>query len=76
MPKAELRIYTKCRIHHYENCNTCAGFGVYSVENRLRELFPVIASEVHEKKFRGKVQVCPECKSTVLGLSNKKENKA
>ena len=72
MFRDELRVCTKCKIHHYENCNFCFGFGVYSVEDKPGELFPVAAYEAHGGKgFRGKVQTCPECGSTVNGIPNK-----
>lgn len=67
---AKYRICKKCAIEHYENCGTCFGFGVYSVTFRPGELFPVSAVEAMETKaFRGVVQACPECGSTVLGIS-------
>lgn len=65
------RICKKCEIHHFENCGSCFGFGVYSVKDRPGELFPVTASEAMiEKVYRGEVQACPECGSTTLGMPN------
>lgn len=64
--RAYLRVCTKCPIHHYENCGTCWGFGVYS-------LVPgdvVRAGEAIEKKFRGGVLKCPECGSNEKGIPN------
>ena len=66
------RICKKCAIHHFENCCSCFGFGVYSVPDRPGEVFPVTAGEAIETKaFRGEVKACPECGSTVMGLPNK-----
>ena len=66
------RICKKCAIHHFENCGSCFGFGVYSVPDRPGEVFPVTAGEAIETKaFRGEVKACPECGSTVMGLPNK-----
>lgn len=63
------RICTKCEIHHFENCGSCFGFGVYSVKDHPGGLFPVTASEAMVKKvYRGEVQACPECGSTTLGI--------
>ena len=65
------RICKKCAIHHFENCGSCFGFGVYSVPDRPGEVFPVTAGEAIETKaFRGEVKACPECGSTVMGLPN------
>ena len=69
------RICKKCAIPHFENCGSCFGFGVYSVPDRPGEVFPVAASEAIEtKQFRGVVQVCPECGSTVMGLPQNASN--
>lgn len=63
------RVCRECGVPHYENCGTCFGFGVYSVDLRAGELFPVSANEAMvTKKYRGVVFPCPECGSTVLGL--------
>lgn len=61
------RICTACTIPHYENCDTCFGFGVYVAKSG--ELFPVTANEAIETKvYRGELQPCPECGSTVTGV--------
>ena len=61
------RICASCEIIHYENCNNCFGFGVYVAGNG--ELYPVTANEAIETKvFRGELQACPECGSTVAGV--------
>lgn len=60
------RICTACEIHHYENCESCWGFGVYS--DTLGDV--VRAIEALEKNFRGKVYPCPECGSDENGVPN------
>lgn len=63
------RVCKKCAVHHYENCGTCFGFGVYELETRPGELSPVIADEaINTHIFRGTLKPCPECKSTEKGL--------
>ena len=67
--KVNYRICTECSIHHFDNCGSCFGFGVYSLPDRPGELFPVTAHEAMvTKQFRGEVQACLECGSTVLGI--------
>jgi len=63
----EYRVCTKCAIHHYENCNTCFGFGVY-VETTVDGLIPINAHAAHTKQFRHTPTHCPECLSTSAGL--------
>lgn len=57
-------ICTECEIHHYDNCHTCFGFGVYS----YGEQTPVTAGQAREGLFFGDVIPCPECGSTEKGL--------
>jgi len=65
----EYRICDKCEIHHYENCGTCFGFGVYYVEGRC---IPVSASVAHDKEPNLGLEIseCPECGSTNWGIPN------
>ncbi len=73
----ELRVCAKCRIHHYENCPNCYGFGMYV--GSKSHLVPVTAAEAHgdlvnwlkeemtplaERQLRD----CPVCGSSSLGL--------
>ena len=64
-----LRVCTRCAIHHYENCGTCFGFGLYPGE---RELFPITARWAHgsppSRPLPEKWIPCPECGSTPAGL--------
>lgn len=69
----EYRICTHgCKITHYENCETCAGFGVYSE----RPGNFVSSIEAHSDEFWGEVLPCPECGSTENGLSHKEVGNA
>lgn len=66
----EYRICTKCLIHHYENCNTCFGFGIYEPDDSPGKTFPVIAAAAHGFiAIHGKFLPCPECDSTIKGIS-------
>jgi len=58
-------ICTECEMHHYDNCHTCWGFGVYSHGDQTQ---PVSAGEAHARWFFGDVIPCPECGSTEKGL--------
>ena len=58
------RICTKCEIHHYENCETCFGFGVYRSNSYL---YPIPARDAHEGNDIKNSEPCPECGSTVEG---------
>ena len=65
----EYRICTKCEIHHYENCESYYGFGVYKISSRKDEAFPVTAGEAIEGDLpHGLVLACPECGSTEEGV--------
>lgn len=64
-------ICEKCEIHHYENCKTCRGFGVYTLANRKSEIFPVDAYDAIHHIKRGEQKPCPECGSTVEGVPQK-----
>ncbi len=62
------RICKKCKINHYENCDTCAGFGVYP-----NGMF-VAAVEAIDDKLLFDVFPCEECASTEAGLPSNKIN--
>ena len=62
----EHRICKECEIHHYENCETCFGFGIYSIQPGDI----VSAHEAIEKEYNRKVLKCPECGSNEKGCSN------
>ena len=64
----KLRICTECSVHHYENCNSCWGFGVYKISDRVDEAWPVLATDVVNKVFKSPVLSCPECGSTEKGI--------
>lgn len=78
--ETDYRVCTGCKIHHYENCNSCFGFGVYTIPKRGNELFPIIAAEAHKtvpvraKELGGKLLPCPECKSTIKGAPSREKN--
>lgn len=57
------RICTACEIPHYENCETCFGWGVYS--NQAGDI--VSAAEAMYRRFKGPVYACPECGSDENG---------
>ena len=59
-----LRICRQCPIHHYENCNSCFGFGVYEGHSGQR---PVRAGDAIYGQLPGQVHPCPECGSTETG---------
>lgn len=65
------RICRKCKIHHYENCGSCFGFGFYSPRCCPGKLYLVTALEAHDGSFDGEIHPCPECGSIVAGLPNK-----
>ena len=60
------RVCTDCEIHHFENCESCWGFGVYS--GTLGDA--VRASDAHDGTFKSEVYPCHECGSTEKGLPN------
>lgn len=60
----EYRICRKCKIHHYENCPECYGFGVYNIEG----FPPISAADAHDKDFKYGIHCCPFCGSTEKGL--------
>lgn len=62
-----LQICERCQIHHYENCGSCFGFGVYESQ-RGNGLVPISASEAHDLRPPGEPLPCPECKSTINGV--------
>jgi hypothetical protein len=61
------RICFACEINHFENCESCYGFGVYKISTNPSGTFPVTAAEAHDKQFKGAVLPCPECGSTEKG---------
>ncbi len=64
---SKYRICTKCAIHHYENCGTCFGFGVYT-HTAVDGIIPVNAHAACTQEFSGETRACPECLSTSEGL--------
>ncbi len=64
-----LKICTDCSIYHYENCNTCFGFGVYPGKEKP---CAVTAVEAADKTYQANWYACPECKSTPLGIPEEK----
>ena len=72
----DYRICTNCEIHHYENCHTCFGFGVYQNEDRLIPITtadahgqpPIYADYVIHCPYLKYAIPCPECGSTLKGL--------
>lgn len=58
----------ECEIHHYDNCATCFGFGVYK-EPTSDGYIPVTAGDAHSGKFNREWIPCPECGSTPEGIS-------
>lgn len=64
MTKKKYRICTKCTPNHYENCDTCFGFGVlFAMGNYI----PIAAGKA--KNPPNKWEKCPECHSTPNGIS-------
>ena len=67
------RICRKCPIEHYENCETCYGFGVRYVEGKEFATIPISAEETIEAKGELKeFSDCPECGSNYLGLPSQR----
>jgi hypothetical protein len=62
------KICTKCKIHHYENCGTCFGFGVFDRKNEFDKYVPVAAYEAYYEGFIDGCIPCPECRSTRNGI--------
>ena len=63
------RICTLCAIHHYENCGSCFGFGVYEGKHKPDGLIPVTANiAIGTKDIHKDILACPECGSTELGM--------
>lgn len=62
--RKEYRICTDCKIHHYENCETCFGFGLtlYNI--------PITAAEAMGYEKLPEWKLCPECGSTPKGIPN------
>lgn len=73
-PHEPLRICTKCRIPHYENCPDCLGFGQYrkAVDGATRVAIfathPVSAAQAHgDRPAPPNLEPCPTCGSTING---------
>ena len=62
----KLRICTKCKPNHYENCPKCFGFGVRKAINSFGEHVPIIADESSNPP--NDWIKCSYCKSTPRGL--------
>lgn len=62
--KSKYRVCSKCKIRHYENCESCWGFGVYS----STPWNAVHAIEAISGNLKGPVLPCPECRSTEKGV--------
>jgi hypothetical protein len=62
------RICWRCKIPHYENCESCFGFGVYKIADRPGVAYPVTAGEAHDETLKSPVILCPECGSGIHGL--------
>lgn len=72
MRASDLRLCTmNCAVPHYENCDTCFGFGVNEAKH-CGETVPVSAFRAEEiregKRVKSSVTSCPECGSTVFGI--------
>ena len=70
------RICTKCKIHHYENCSACFGFGVVRSVHHIDKLIPISANEAYmiidaASEFNMQWLHCPECNSTPYGIPKK-----
>jgi hypothetical protein len=65
MSEKQYRICTDCKIPHYENCDTCFGFGL------KREIpnGPISAAEAMGGEPLPEWIECPECGSTPKGIS-------
>ncbi len=63
-----LRVCTTCLIHHYQNCETCFGWGVYVGPFTEDRLIPVSAHNAHTKEFLWATSPCPECGSGPGGM--------
>lgn len=61
------RICDKCAVPHFEDCGTCAGFGVYGSQHGNGLVF-VTAHEARHRTPPAKPLPCPECKSTIDGV--------
>lgn len=76
MTTKDYRICTTCRIHHYENCHTCFGFGVYRDEGRLIAITvadahgrpPIYLDYVISNSHLEYAIACPECGSGLDGV--------
>ena len=67
-----LRLCTHgCDVQHYENCNTCFGFGLFN-EPHPDAPVPISAEEAENirlGKLTRNTQSCPECGGTIWGFS-------
>ena len=59
------RICKKCDVWHFENCDTCFGFGLKSNNT------PISAGMAHDLRLTNSIEntkPCPECHSTIYGI--------
>lgn len=69
----EPKICRKCRIHHYENCDECLGFGFYvreGTETAGRIVTTMVtAAMAHDGLPIGATEkLCPNCGSGMRGV--------
>jgi hypothetical protein len=63
------KICTTCEIHHYRNCRTCFGFGIW--KRRVNGEIVAVSADVvmgPHKVDPEEFEACPECRSTIQGL--------
>lgn len=65
----DFRICTSCKVHHYENCPQCAGFGLMKrpFEPDFPNGIPIFAFEGMEGPTP-EWKPCPHCGSTPAGV--------
>lgn len=66
---SKYRVCTKCKVMHYENCETCFGFGLYTTAG-MYLAYPLSESKAIDGIGTDvtKLFPCPECKSTNKGV--------
>jgi RNA polymerase subunit RPABC4/transcription elongation factor Spt4 len=70
-----LTVCTKCRIHHYDNCPRCLGFGLRT--NTIEDV-PITAQQAHGIGNPGDEPLpewkpCPVCGSTPQGIPDERK---